>query len=148
MFGVALHAGAFELEKVAEAPAGSRLDLQARNPLSISAEEIEGERADEVSRCLGTAINSNTVGACVSAELDRQDARLNEAYRAVMRRLDDAGRAKLRSEELAWIRERDAGCQEEMMGGTGDMYEWPNCLLNETVRRRLVLESRLRAQDD
>lgn len=145
MFGVALHAGAFELEKVAEAATDPRLGLQARDPLAISAEEIEGERADEVSRCLDTAINSNTMGACVNAELDRQDARLNEVYRAVMKRLDDAGKGRLRSEELAWIRERDAGCQEEMMGGTGDMYEWPNCLLNETARRRLVLESMLRS---
>lgn len=148
MFGVALHAGAFELEKVTEAAADPGLGSQARDPLAITMDEIEGERADGVRRCLGTAINSNTMGACVSAELDRQDARLNEVYRAVMNRLDDASRARLRSEELAWIRERDAGCQEEMMGGTGDMYEWPNCLLNETVRRRLVLESMLRAQDD
>lgn len=140
--------GALELERTAGSVVDQELGFQARDPLAITSDEIEGERAEEVSRCLADAMNSNTMGACVSAELDRQDARLNEVYRTVMKELDDTGRAQLRAEELAWIRERDAGCQEEMMGGTGDMFEWPNCLSNETVRRRLVLESMLRVQDD
>ncbi|WP_052208284.1 lysozyme inhibitor LprI family protein [Croceibacterium mercuriale] len=139
MFGVALHAGTFELE----ATAAAAEPRSPRDPLAIPIEEIEGERAPEVSECLDAAVSSNAMGACVNLELRAQDTRLNDVYRALMRQFDDAGKARLRADERAWIQARDAGCEEDLMGGTGDLYDRPNCLLNETVRRRLVLESML-----
>jgi uncharacterized protein YecT (DUF1311 family) len=117
-------------------------------PPDITLEQIEAEKSAELSRCLSTpdaaAGNSNVMGSCVSAELEGQDVRLNTVYHQVIRRLDSVGRASLRSEERAWTRRRDARCVEEMTGGTGDMFEWPNCLLSETIRRRLALETMLR----
>lgn len=46
-----------------------------------------------------------------TAAYDTQDARLNAAYKALSRTLDDAGRKALRDEERQWITGRDTACK-------------------------------------
>ncbi|WP_198148978.1 lysozyme inhibitor LprI family protein [Luteibacter yeojuensis] len=45
-----------------------------------------------------------------TAAYDTQDARLNAAYKALSKTLDDAGRKALRDEERQWITGRDTVC--------------------------------------
>lgn len=80
---------------------------------------------------------------CSGAELDRQDARLNQAYRMTMQRLPRARQAKLRTQQRAWIRQRDRACVREAMpfhGGTMAPLTHGQCALRETIARRLWLE--------
>lgn len=113
--------------------------------LVITSDQVRAARSPELARCLdsGNAAKGVSVamGGCFNAELKLQDARLNAAYRDAMARRDAAGQARLRVEERAWIRQRDAGCAEAATGGTIDQVEIPACHLDETVRRRLVLEA-------
>lgn len=113
----------------------------------VTIERVEAEKSPGLSRCLQTGDAAKGVsvamGGCVHAELEAQDVRLNAAYGAVMRRLNETDRRRLRTEERAWIRERDAGCAQEATGGTIDLVDIPACRLDETIRRRLILESRL-----
>lgn len=113
--------------------------------LVVTRAQIAAERSAQLETCLasGDAARGATpaMAACIEAELQAQDARLNAAYRAAMERLEPAGQNRLRAEERAWIRQRDAGCREQATGGTIDRIQIPSCVLDETIRRRLVLEA-------
>ena len=114
-------------------------------PLVITQAQVTAEHSGAMEKCLeiGDAAKGVTpaMAACINAELQMQDARLNTAYREAMGRLDAAGRARLQTEERAWIRQRDEGCSASATGGTIDRLESPSCVLDETIRRRLVLEA-------
>lgn len=80
---------------------------------------------------------------CSGQEISRQDDRLNQAYRMTMQRLSPARKTKLRADERAWINRRDAGCRREAKvyeGGTAAALNQVQCLLRETIARRLWLE--------
>jgi uncharacterized protein YecT (DUF1311 family) len=110
----------------------------------LSQETIEGQYSPGYEACLnsGDAAKGVSVamGACVREELAAQDARLNAAYKSAMAKRGPAEQAKLRIEERAWIKRRDAECEQQRTGGTIDMVEIPSCLLNETIRRRIALQ--------
>lgn len=46
--------------------------------------------------------------SCENARYQQADARMTVAYEALMARLDDAGRSKLRAAQQAWLKFRDA----------------------------------------
>lgn len=95
-------------------------------------------------RCLssGDAIKGVTVAmaGCTNQELQKQDARLNRAYKAVMARRSKTEQAKLRTVQRAWIKRRDAECQEDLTGGTIDMLNIGGCHLSMTTVRAVELE--------
>ena len=81
---------------------------------------------------------------CYDIELSVQDGRLNQAYKMVMQRLPAARKTALKNEERAWIKRRDAICQRHAApeaGGT--MYDvmLSSCLVDETIKRVIVLEN-------
>ncbi|MBM7405289.1 MULTISPECIES: lysozyme inhibitor LprI family protein [Sphingomonas] len=112
--------------------------------LDITEADVEAQLSPALEACLnsGDAAKGVSVamGACVRDELAVQDARLNAAYKSAMAKRGPAEQAKLRVEERAWIKRRDAECEEQRTGGTIDMVEVPMCLLHETVRRRITLQ--------
>ncbi|MCC2977310.1 lysozyme inhibitor LprI family protein [Sphingomonas sp. PL-96] len=117
---------------------------QERPALDITEADVEAQLSPALEACLnsGDAAKGVSVamGACVRDELAVQDARLNAAYKSAMAKRGRAEQAKLRVEERAWIRRRDAECEEQRTGGTIDMVDVPMCLLHETVRRRITLQ--------
>lgn len=127
------------------APASANEPIVTQAPLVITDGQITAEQSAGMTTCLNTGDAARGIttamASCIQIELKMQDARLNSAYRAAMARRDAPGQARLRSEERAWIRQRDEGCQESATGGTIDQLEIPSCVLSETIRRRLVLES-------
>lgn len=77
---------------------------------------------------------------CVSAETVRRDRVLNQVYRAVLGRVDRAGRQRLVMAERHWLRTRDAGCRPEDMSQDAALSaRW--CLLEATERRITVLRA-------
>ena len=115
----------------------------------------------EAEICMAGDGGTTTVGmgACLSAEADLWDARLNAAYgplRDAYRRTDVenemAGWAApsradaLRDMQRAWIAYRDATCAlaaAQFGGGTGRGPAHAACRLEETARQALELEALL-----
>jgi len=90
----------------------------------------------------GDAIKGVTaaMAGCTNEELQKQDARLNRAYKAAMAGRSKAEQAKLRTIQRAWIKRRDAECQEDLTGGTIDILNIGGCHLSMTTVRAVELE--------
>jgi uncharacterized protein YecT (DUF1311 family) len=80
---------------------------------------------------------------CSAAEIDRQDARLNQAYVMVMRPLPQPKKRVLRNLQRSWIVQRDARCHTAIRGndGTAANLIYSGCILDETIRRTIFLEN-------
>lgn len=125
---------------------------------SNAAFDCIGRAADA---CMATPDGGTTVGMgyCLGAEWEWWDARLNGAYAALMERhkATDAEMAGLgatvpslsetfKAMQRAWIPFRDAACDYERAnwgGGTGGGPATAACLMVQTGRQALSLESRL-----
>jgi uncharacterized protein YecT (DUF1311 family) len=79
---------------------------------------------------------------CIGAEYDFQDRRLNAAYQALRKGMDDAAKNVLRDDERAWIASRDKSCAAAEDGGTAALLDSNQCELKETAERATELESR------
>lgn len=79
---------------------------------------------------------------CITAEHERQDARLNRAYKKVMAGLSDDRKDALRAAQRAWITFRDANCDFHFdpEGGTWARVEANSCMMSETAERATELE--------
>lgn len=95
-------------------------------------------------QCLGRDPSNSDIGQCIEAERERQEARLNEAYRMVMARLAPPRRVALRASERAWVRSRQGECDRvyrEMEGGTGDGIALDTCMSVRAAERTARLEA-------
>ncbi len=119
--------------------------------------ECVGRSAQE---CMSTPGGDTTIGmiACLGAELQYWDDRLNAAYaeRMADARQSDAEMTSIRATTIAlestlremqrtWIAFRDAVCQYEhaqWLGGSGAGPATMACHLHETARQTLKLEGR------
>jgi uncharacterized protein YecT (DUF1311 family) len=72
---------------------------------------------------------SDAVAHCLGGELRSADAKINESYQALMRQLSEPARTELRSEQRAWIKERDAVCN--LSGREADREQWYKALLTD-----------------
>ena len=112
-----------------------------------TASAVEARYSAAYRTCLATgdAAKGVTSGMldCNGTEIERQDARLNRTYRAVMARLAPPARAKLRASERAWIAERDRSCRRDSKaaeGGTLASVIYSGCILDRTIERTMWLE--------
>ena len=80
---------------------------------------------------------------CITAETQRQDARLNQAYKAVMAELLLERKKQLLEAQRAWIKFRDANCSFyiDPDGGTLARVNANNCMLTNTAARAHELEN-------
>ncbi|PIE18365.1 MAG: hypothetical protein CSA65_05515 [Proteobacteria bacterium] len=120
----------------------------------------------EAEHCIGIAagdciysgqMGSNAgMGACLAAELSQWDARLNDAYQALLshERADDVAAEgpwpdkapALQQMQRAWMGYRDATCdyaQSLWGGGTGGPLAATECRLDLTARQAILLGQRL-----
>ena len=110
--------------------------------------QIQGRYSRDYNRCLnsGDAVNGVTSGImeCNSAEIDMQDAKLNQAYKMVMIGLSAPEKTTLRVSERTWITRRDAYCRKESSreaGGSAEGIIYSGCILDETIKRTIWLEA-------
>ena len=82
---------------------------------------------------------------CVSAEFDRQDSRLNDAYKKLISKLSKERAKSLVEAQRAWIKFRDANCgfYHDPDGGSAAHIAGNECMLNATVDRANELENLL-----
>lgn len=84
------------------------------------------------------------MGNCMSDEVERQDGRLNHAYNAAISNAPIAVENTLRASESTWLKERDSTCEKaaaEFSGGSGEGMAFTHCMLDETIKRIIFLES-------
>jgi len=99
--------------------------------------------------CLDKATTDTDMRACVQADYEREDARLNTAYKALTAKIDAEARAILKKAQLAWIAFRDANCaweEDKFRGGTLGRLEYVACLHAMTKARADDLEARLKLE--
>ena len=79
---------------------------------------------------------------CISAETNRQDARLNKAYKEAMPQLSQARKKQLQDAQRAWIKYRDANCNfyADPDGGTMATVSSNDCFMSATASRAKELE--------
>lgn len=58
--------------------------------------------------CTGKARGVIEQAACLSSEAERQDLRLNQAYKQLQDRLDSAGKARLVAAQRSWLQCRES----------------------------------------
>ena len=99
--------------------------------------------ADATSRAFGRCIDksggvTSSMRACSHDEGLRQDREMNALYRRVMRRLDAAGRLKLKAEQRAYQRHVDKVCDVEVQPdaeGTAGLLEADGCATTAEDKR-------------
>ena len=100
--------------------------------------------SDRYSACLeqsgGVTVN---ILNCISTETERQDNRLNKAYKKIMENLSPDRKKQLRSVQRLWIKYRDANCgfYADPNGGTIASINSSECFLVETAGRAKELEN-------
>jgi uncharacterized protein YecT (DUF1311 family) len=79
---------------------------------------------------------------CISAELNRQDSRLNGAYQKLMSKLPKDRKKLLVEAQRAWIKFREANCgfYHDPNDGSAAHMAGNECFLNATVDRAKELE--------
>lgn len=124
---------------------GTILAFAASTQLLAATPQIERRYTPALKRCIdNSGYGDAAMTECYDIELSVQDGRLNQAYKMVMLRLSAARKTALRNEERAWIKRRDAVCQRHAApeaGGT--MYDvmLSSCMVDETIKRTIVLEN-------
>ena len=95
-------------------------------------------------QCLDKAAGDTApMRACIAAEMDYQDKRLNKAYRALMAKLNPTLQAKLKAEENVWIQYRDNRCAAVVDGLERPELDGLSCKVDETGKQATDLEARL-----
>ncbi|RYF22386.1 MAG: DUF1311 domain-containing protein [Oxalobacteraceae bacterium] len=102
----------------------------------------------EFRSCMSAAIAAGNTDhdntACNYAEIQRQDDRLNQAYKMIMLRLNPAKKSVLRESERKWIVSKKEGCRRDRgddVGGTLDEVIISDCVLRQTIERIIYLEN-------
>ena len=92
----------------------------------------------------GEGVTDKTLD-CISAEFDRQDTRLNDAYKKLISKLSKDRAKSLVEAQRAWIKFRDANCgfYNDPDGGSAAHIAGNECMLNATVERANELENLL-----
>ena len=84
--------------------------------------QIEKRYTRDYSQCMDASEGvTSAMMDCIGMEIERQDARLNQAYVMVMRPLPRAKKDNLRGLQRAWINQRDARCQRAIADEGGSM---------------------------
>lgn len=102
------------------------------------------ELSPQLTACMDRA-GGNTQGMveCMGAETRRQDARLNQAYKALMDATAAERKKQLQEAQRAWVRFRDTNCAFYLdpQGGSMARVSASDCVLTMTVDRADELET-------
>ena len=109
--------------------------------LAMSQAQAEDE-SQAYTQCMDMASSTVSMTACIQAETQMQDQRLNRVYKQLMGKLDAAQQKSLRDVQRKWIAYRDGNCQFHVQasGGTMAQLEGGTCLMNMTRDRAAELE--------
>jgi uncharacterized protein YecT (DUF1311 family) len=91
----------------------------------------------EYERCMAKAMSSADMLGCASTEIRVQDAALNTAYLALLRRLEAPRTGQLREAQREWLEFRRANCAYAANpgGGTAARVAGATCMARMTAAR-------------
>lgn len=116
----------------------NRLLAIAVTTLSAAAQAADDSYSTTYSTCMVGAggVTMNMLD-CMGSETERQDARLNQSYKAAMQALTPAQQTQLRDAQRLWIKFRDADCNliGSLTGGSIDRVNSASCFLDMTKQR-------------
>ena len=114
----------------------------AAAPLAASAHETGLSKPYAACMDKSGGVTMDMIG-CITAEHQRQDARLNNAYKAVMAELAPPRKKQLQNAQRAWLNYRDANCTfyDDPDGGTLARVNANVCMMTATAERARELES-------
>lgn len=109
--------------------------------LVVPAADAQARRSifDEIDHC--PSESNMELQQCAAGIGDREDARLNRAYKAAMARLSPPRQQTLRIAQRRWIKDRDAQCKAEFdEGGAQAGITATACFASMAHDRALELE--------
>lgn len=108
-----------------------------------SAHNAEALLSPQYTACMGQrAGTTQAMIDCTTAEHQRQDKRLNQAYQAAMALQSPERKKQLQAAQRAWLRFRDANCHfyADLDGGSLARVSGNDCLVTHTAQRAKELE--------
>lgn len=141
---------------LAPSPVAAKSDAESNFPRDETSGTTETTQMhddalrDSYYRCASSSDGSTwDMQACVEAEFEYQDARLNSAYRSLRSRLPRDAQERLRDDERRWVSEKDAACKWDAEAeGQAQRVEANICSLKMTAKRAGQLEQMLRELTD
>ena len=111
---------------------------------AVRAQSGEPRYSSQYENCVkGAGGATFPTSVCITEEHKRWDAELNQQYRAIRGKLQDARRNGFDAAQIAWVSYRDANCAfyNNPDGGTIARLEANSCMLEMTARRVMELRS-------
>ena len=111
--------------------------------ISPAAQADDSDYSGAYRSCMETAAGvTASMIDCIAVELQRQDQRLNTAYRQLQDTLKPARRKQLQAVQRLWLPFRDAQCRfvADPGGGTAARVAGNACMLEMTADRARALE--------
>ena len=124
------------------APLSLALALAAAVPLVAQAQDVNLTKQFKLCMDKSDGVTQSMV-ECIDAEVRRQDARLNTAYKRLMADLAAARKKQLQEAQRAWLKFRDSNCDfyYDPEGGTIARVNAVTCMMNSTASRAKELEA-------
>ncbi len=112
----------------------------------VSDKQIQARYTPAYNKCMASPDGQSTLGMmqCMQAETERQDVKLNAAYRKAMTGLTPEETEHLKAAQRAWIAFRDADCAslwDPDHWGTISKVTASQCTLDRTIARTIDLEN-------
>ena len=104
---------------------------------------IDGRYTPAFAACQQHAQSSPDNAQCFVAEFPRQDAVLNQTWKATLTRVPTSQHAPLVAAQRRWVAERDPFCKarsDDFSGGTIAPIIYVSCRVELTIRRAMWLE--------
>ena len=116
----------------------------AATTLPLAAQAQEAKLTKQFSVCMDKSegVTQHMV-ECIDAEIKRQDARLNKAYKALVADLNPERKKQLLEAQRAWLKFRDTNCAFyfDSEGGTIARVQAVDCMMTMTANRATELEN-------
>ncbi|MBA1365043.1 lysozyme inhibitor LprI family protein [Burkholderia gladioli] len=100
--------------------------------------------------CMDKATTQAAMNACAAGAYKQSDAALNSTYRALVAKLGEPGKTRLKEAQRRWLAWRDAQCAFEASsvdGGSAAPMLTSQCLDQLTQAQTKLLDSHLHCQE-
>jgi uncharacterized protein YecT (DUF1311 family) len=115
----------------------------------VCAKAEEQQTSKAYAACLDKSGGVTTaMQACIADEFERQDKRLNAAYKGLLGAVSEKRKVKLRDIQRKWIAFLDANCSfyDDPEGGTADRLAANECRATHTAQRATELQNLKKTQ--
>lgn len=119
--------------------------LLGAGALLAMASALADDYSPTYTQCMDNASSTLAMGACIQAETQLQDERLNRVYKQLMAKLGATQQKDLREVQRTWMKYRDGNCAFHGKLSTGSIYriEGAMCEMDMSKDRAAELQRML-----